>query len=207
MVHVEEPLPLVQLGDQVEVPDQLAARPFNHLRDHAVILLGHAQHVPAQQESGTVHGLALPVNVQVFPLHVQVMHRADHVIIAVRRLVRAEILLDAAVHIHPPGVLALQALTVPPVIGDPLPGHAAIHIAGRITVIRKTNRSHAASVSRRGHLVDGVLPVGIIRVDVKITGDHVIFSCLTLWSITCRDASSRCTSSSEMPISVIRTII
>ena len=55
------------------------------------------------------------------------------------------------------------------------------------------------------HLLGACLPVAEGRVDVEIAG-HVIFSCLTLWSMTWREASSARTSSSVMPASVISTM-
>ena len=49
-------------------------------------------------------------------------------------------------------------------------------------------------IADKGYNVDG------------IDFSHTIFSCLTLWSITWREASSLCTSSTLIPASTISTI-
>ena len=49
------------------------------------------------------------------------------------------------------------------------------------------------------HLLRRIRSIAEIRVRVKVKCDHIIFSCLTLWSITWREASSRWISSGVMP--------
>ena len=134
------------------------------------------------------------------------MHRADDIVVVAGGQIGEIILLDAATDGQPLPVLFAQRRDLAPVGGGPRRGHAVRFVAGRVAVAGEAQPRHAHGDGGLNDGLGAVFAVAERRMDVKVLADHeVIFSCFTLRSMTCREASSCMTSSSEIPAWIIST--
>ena len=208
MGAVKEPVAPVQLGDQVKVADDVAARDLRDLGNGAEVFLRHRQPVPAEEALRRVQKkLRLPVHAEIRPSEAEVVDGADHVVVLPRGGVGAgvEILLHPAVELQPPPPALRQIPDTGAVGRLPVPGDAAVRVVGGPAVVGEAQAGHALGRGRLRHGLRGVRPVGEAAVDVEVLRNHVIFSCFTLWSMTWREASSRSTSAGVMPAWAIST--
>ena len=103
--------------------------------------------------------------------------------------------------------LALQGAKLRKIARLRIGSHGIGRVEALPGVARKTQAHKAQGAGRLHHVGDGVQAVAPAGMGVGVAYKrHCMRSCFTFLSITCRRASSRTTSSSEMPISTISTM-
>ncbi len=140
------------------------------------------------------------------------MDGADDVIIGVAVGGAVIIPLDAQADVDLTGIFLAGSQDSGAVFRHVILGHAGVQIVWRVLVAGKTDCAETQQNSRLDQFVRRVFAVAKacmcveVCVSLRVQNLHsVIFSCLTLWSMTWRDASSAMTWSVLMPISTIMT--
>ena len=189
----------------------LAPGPLRNLPRPVKVGQGQGQAVAAevavdglrQLLGGVVHGEERAV-----PLHG--VDGADEVVVVPTGRRRVVVLLQAQKDAQPPLEVPAQTEDLRAVGGLLRRRHGpAVRVpAGREgAVLGEAQRGAPRRQCPAGHPLRRARPVAEDGVGVEILEDHgVIFSCFTLWSMTWREASSARMSSTEMPISTIKTI-
>ena len=116
---------------------------------------------------------------------VQIVARADDIIKIRNRLAAKIILLDTAEHTDAVGILDLERIDLIAVLHRFFNGHAVVTAKRGIPVTGQTDNGQTPVDGGQNHFLRRKLAVTIFGMHVKIRANHdVIFSCLTLWSMT-----------------------
>ena len=203
-------------AQQVKVADDLrpVAQEGGYLNGEIVarhgqpVAMVHLIHIAAQQHGVPVHGHG-----RATVAFAQVVRRADEVIrfgtgraAAVRMGQRVQ--LKPSPQARKTGLRRrLQGAKLRKVARLHVRGHGIVRVKALPGVPRESQAHKAQSAGRLHHGGDGVRAVAPAGMGVGIARKrHCMRSCFTFLSITWRRASSRTTSSSEMPISTISTM-
>ena len=134
-----------------------------------------------------------------------IVNGADHIVEETAVDLGEDILLNAETHRNAVGVGFLQAGDFPAVGQGISFGHAA-GIFPEMRMPGETDLRAPQPDCLENQFLRGVRAVAVCGMRMVIGKHHAIFSCLTLWSITWREASSARISSGRMPISTIITM-
>ena len=102
-------------------------------------------------------------------------------------------------------ILFLKATDLRTIVQCPLHRHAALML-GQMRMPGEADLRAAQADCLQNQFLRGVRTVAVRGMRMVVGKSHAIFSCLTLWSITWREASSARISSGRMPISTIMTM-
>ena len=185
------------------MPHDLTSGLLDHLCCQTIVRFRQRHGVSAKQAQQTPKGLLALIHPTQCPFCRHSMHRPDKAIPFSRR--RKKVLFQAQIYIHFPRPAPALFQDLAAVSCDLLFPHGPGLLRQRCMAGKPDGAATCSEGSFR-HLCRRSCPVAKNRVRMQALRSHVIFSCLTLWSITWRDASSLRTSSTEIPISTISTI-
>ena len=206
--HVDEVVPFDEFGDEVEVRDDVAAGLPVEVSHQPVIVLhkGHGvSGVPLLDPAAL--GLSVTVDRDVVAVFEDAVDPADDVLVK-REVagVAAVVLLDAEEDLHLPLIVLFQGRDGLPVTHGGVRFHRPHRVELEPGMAGKADLPAPEGKGGFRHLLRAVCAVAVFGVGVEVVETHTIFSCLTLWSMMCRDASSFRTSDTVMPMWTMRTI-